>query len=93
MTITKSPPRLVLTADGPEFNSTILSNWKDEGYQVTYLPFAQNKKEYINQLNHLADPLESGETYAIVGLLNRFLRLNTFSMAWSTADWCFGSIW
>lgn len=64
-------PRLVLTAESAEFDQVTINNWKDEGYQVDYLPFVSDKKEYVRQLNHLADPLELGEKYAIVGLLAR----------------------
>lgn len=61
--------RLFLTAESADFDSITVQDWKDEGYSVTYMPFVGSKKEYIRKLHHLADPLELGEKYAIVGLL------------------------
>lgn len=59
-------PRLVVTSDTDEFDEEILSHFKEEGYHVRYLPYSGNKIAYLRQLDHLADPLELGETYAIV---------------------------
>lgn len=66
---TTGPLYLVLTAESPDFDSVTIQNWKDEGYSVSYLPFVGSKKEYMQKLHHLADPLELGQKYAIVGLL------------------------
>ncbi len=60
-------PRLVLIADTDDFDDTIIRNFKDEGYDVTYMPFDGDKKAFRNRLSHLADPLDLGEKYAIVG--------------------------
>jgi hypothetical protein len=60
-------PRLVVTSDTPDFDMNILEQWKEEGFQVAYLPYDGDKKDYQNKLQHLADPLEVGERYAIVG--------------------------
>jgi len=61
-------PRLVLTGDSPDFDPTTLSHWKEEGFAVAYVPYDGNAKSYLNSLRHLADPLELGEKYAIVGI-------------------------
>lgn len=66
------PPRLVLTAEDSTFDPTTTQNWKDEGYQVSYLPFTSSRKEYVKALQHLADPLDLGEKYAIVGRSGSF---------------------
>ena len=66
----EAPPRLVLTASKPSssaFSPTIIQHFKDEGYDVTYLPFTGDNKAFRVHLSHLADPLELGEKYAIVG--------------------------
>jgi hypothetical protein len=60
-------PRLVLTSDTPDFDHGIIDQWKDEGFQVAYLPYDGDRKDYHNKLQHLADRLELGEKYAIVG--------------------------
>lgn len=59
--------RLVLTSDTDEFDPDIIEQWKDEGFQVAYLPYDGDKQAYQNKLQHLADPLELGEKFAIVG--------------------------
>lgn len=65
-------PRLVLTASAPtstSFSQSIIHNFQAEGYDVTYLPFTGDPKAFRSHLSHLADPLELGEKYAIVGQL------------------------
>jgi hypothetical protein len=61
-------PRLVLTSDSPDFDPTTISHWKEEGFAVAYHPYDGDAKSYGNSLQHLADPLELGEKYAIVGI-------------------------
>ncbi|KAF2173815.1 hypothetical protein M409DRAFT_62064 [Zasmidium cellare ATCC 36951] len=60
------PPRLHLTADDDDFDPTLLAHFHSEGYDVTYLPLGAGGKPYRNELAHLADDLELGESYAIV---------------------------
>lgn len=59
--------RLVVTSDTDEFDEEILNHFREEGYQIWYLPYTGNKATYNSQLQHLADPLELGESYAIAG--------------------------
>ena len=61
-------PRLVLTSDTPNFDPNTITRWKAEGFAVTYLPYEGDHKAYHNSLQHLADPLELGDKYAIVGM-------------------------
>ncbi len=61
-------PRLVVTSDTDDFDREILEHWKEEGFQVAYLPYDGNKQSYHSKLQHLADPLELGDMYAIVGM-------------------------
>jgi hypothetical protein len=65
---TISLPRLVVTSDTDDFDRVILEHFKEEGFQVAYLPYTGDKKDYKNKLQHLADPLELGDKYAIVGM-------------------------
>jgi hypothetical protein len=60
--------RLVLTSDSPDFDPITISRWKEEGFAVAYLLYDGDTKSYLDSLRHLADPLELGETYAIVGI-------------------------
>ena len=63
----KAPPRLVLIAESEDFDRNTIKNWKDEGFQIMYMPFSGGKKELITHLHNVSEPLELGETYAIVG--------------------------
>ncbi|KAI4117354.1 MAG: hypothetical protein LQ345_002392 [Seirophora villosa] len=65
-TTSSQKPRVVLTAEDADFDATTLQRWRDEGFDVSYLPFTAARKAYVQQLHHLADPLELGEKYAIV---------------------------
>ena len=60
-------PRLVITSDTTDFDPTTIEYFMEEGFQVVYLPYTGDKKEYHNKLQHLADPLDLGDKYAIVG--------------------------
>lgn len=60
-------PLIVLTADDRAFDPATITQWKEEGFQVSYLPFRGSRKEYIREIDHLPDPLELGEKYAVVG--------------------------
>ncbi|PGH19009.1 hypothetical protein AJ79_00043 [Helicocarpus griseus UAMH5409] len=58
--------RLVITADGNNFDPDTAQNFRDEDYEIAYLPYTGAQKEYKNQLQVLEDPLELGDKYAIV---------------------------
>lgn len=60
-------PRIVVTSDTDDFDEDVLENFREEGYQIWYMPYSGDKAAYNNQLQHLADPLDMGELYAIVG--------------------------
>ena len=62
-------PKLVVTAEDPTFDEKTLQNWRDEGFDVSYLPFDTSRKQYVEKLNHISDPLGLGDSFAIVGLL------------------------
>lgn len=59
--------RLVVTSDTEDFDEEVLSHFKEEGFEVTYLPYSGSHAGYERKLQHFADPLEFGEKYAIVG--------------------------
>lgn len=60
------PPRLHIAADDDEFDPLILQHWKEEGFDVTYLPYDGNARAFKTELSHLADDLELGESYALI---------------------------
>ncbi|KAI4170972.1 MAG: hypothetical protein LQ346_008804 [Caloplaca aetnensis] len=51
-------PRVVVTAEDPDFDAVTLQHWRDEGFEVSYLAFTATRKAYVQELHHLADPLE-----------------------------------
>lgn len=66
-------PRLVLATNWTELQSTDISNWEDEGFAVSCVPYRGDKKDYINQFDDIADALEPGDQYAIVGEMSSTL--------------------
>lgn len=66
---TGDAPRLLLTADTPEFDHAVIQHFEDEGFDVAYLPQAgvTGMKSSVGQLHRLEEPLEDGDRYAIVG--------------------------
>ena len=62
-------PKVVITAQDNEFDQATIQNWRAEGFEVSYLPFTASREDYVHYLQHLADPLELGENFAIIGVL------------------------
>lgn len=60
-------PRLIVTSDTDDFDEIIMSHFQQEGFQISYLAYDGNRKTYQNALDHLADGLDLGDRYAIVG--------------------------
>ncbi|KAJ5819593.1 hypothetical protein N7474_005184 [Penicillium riverlandense] len=58
--------RLCITAETAEFDSEIIQNWQDEGFDVLYLPYNGGGKEYEAQLKSVKDGLGVGENYAVI---------------------------
>ena len=61
--------KVVVTAEGPTFDEATLQKWREEGFNVSYLPFDNSRERYAHTIEHLSDPMALSETYAIVGLL------------------------
>ena len=62
-------PKLVITSQDDEFDQVTITNWRAEGFEVSYLPFIGLRQDYLHYLEHLADPLELGQDFAIIGML------------------------
>ncbi|KXT02319.1 hypothetical protein AC578_207 [Pseudocercospora eumusae] len=61
------PPRLHITSNDTNFDHTFIHHLQQEGFDATYLPYNNGRsKAYINELKHLADDLELGESYGII---------------------------
>jgi hypothetical protein len=61
-------PRLYITAEDDDFDEDTLRAWRDEGFDVKYLPMGKGGKQYVNTLHRLGDGMSIGERYAIVGI-------------------------
>lgn len=60
-------PRMYITAEDEEFDQETLKAWRDEGFEVAYIPMGQGGKGYVNTLQHLGDKCSVGEGFGIVG--------------------------
>ena len=63
----QTSPRLVITAEDTEFDPTTIQHWREEGFDVHYLPYDGNPKGFRSQLQQLAEPLELGDKWALIG--------------------------
>lgn len=60
-------PRLYITAESDEFDGMTLQAWREEGFDVQYLPFGDGGKQYVKTLHSLKEGLGVGGMFAIVG--------------------------
>ena len=65
---TVARPKVVIAAKGDEFDQVTIENWTAEGFEVSYLPYTGSRQDYVRYLQHLADSLELGEHFAIIGM-------------------------
>ncbi|MCJ1395151.1 hypothetical protein MMC18_008032 [Xylographa bjoerkii] len=65
----KGSPCLYVGAETPVFDMKIMSDWRDEGFDVFYLRYngISYKEQYINHINDIGNSLAPGEPFAIVG--------------------------
>ncbi|KAK6953784.1 hypothetical protein Daesc_003746 [Daldinia eschscholtzii] len=62
-----SAPKLYITAESDEFDLVTLSEWKDEGFNVEYIPMGDGGNEYRMKLESLSRTnLGPCETYGII---------------------------
>ncbi|KAF3480325.1 dienelactone hydrolase [Arthroderma uncinatum] len=59
-------PNIVISADKADFDPLILEGFKEEGFDIAYLPHTDNPKKFDSQLQSLQDSMEFGNKYAIV---------------------------
>lgn len=64
-----SPPKLYITAEDNEFDLLTLNEWRNEGFNVEYIPMGNGGNEYRMNLESLSrSNLGPCETYGIVGM-------------------------
>ncbi|KAK2824769.1 hypothetical protein FQN49_007493 [Arthroderma sp. PD_2] len=59
-------PNIVISADGVDFDPLIMDDFKEEGFDIAYLPHTDSPKKFDSQLQNLQDSMELGNKYAIV---------------------------
>jgi len=65
-------PRLYITAETDtieEFDQITLKHWREEGFDVIYLPFGRGGKAYVKELEGIKDSLSLGDSFGFVGRL------------------------
>lgn len=61
-------PKLYISAESEEFDQLTLDEWRDEDFDVEYLPMGGNAKEYRDKLRSLSKTnMGPCETFGIVG--------------------------
>lgn len=64
----RNQPKLYFTAESDDFDALTLAEWRDEGFQVEYVPMGDGGDEYVRKLERLAKRnLAPCETFGIVG--------------------------
>lgn len=65
----QSPPKLYITSEDEEFDLSTIKEWRDEGFNVEYVPMGAGGKEYRMKLDSMSRTnLGPCETYGIVGM-------------------------
>ncbi|KAE8323219.1 hypothetical protein BDV39DRAFT_182677 [Aspergillus sergii] len=58
--------RLCISAETPDFDTETLRNWRDEGFDVIYVPYDGDQREYVARLKSVKEGLGVGENYAVL---------------------------
>ncbi|KAF2230871.1 dienelactone hydrolase-like protein [Viridothelium virens] len=66
--VPRAPPKLFVTAETSDFDEITLQKWRDEGFDVEYLPLENDggQKAYLESLKRLHEGLGVGDYYGIV---------------------------
>jgi len=63
-------PRLYITAETDtiqEFDQITLKHWRDEGFDVIYLPFGQGGKAYTKELEAIKNNMSLSNSFGMIG--------------------------
>ncbi|OJJ06769.1 hypothetical protein ASPVEDRAFT_88056 [Aspergillus versicolor CBS 583.65] len=58
--------RLIITAETPEFDREFVEAWLKEGFNVVYVPYSEDEKEYARRLTAVKEGLSVGDNYGII---------------------------
>ena len=60
-------PRVLLSSTSDDFDPVVVRRWREEGFAISYLPFNGNPKDYVSDLKSVADRLDFGEKFVLIG--------------------------
>ena len=64
----RSPPKLYVTAEDDDFDELTLAEWRDEGFDVEYIPMGNGGEEYRQKIRSLSKrKMDPCTTFGIVG--------------------------
>ncbi len=64
----RSAPKLYVTAESDDFDELTLAEWRDEGYDVEYIPMGSGGDSYVEKLRGLSrKKMGPCEAFGIVG--------------------------
>ncbi|KAF1985741.1 hypothetical protein K402DRAFT_333699 [Aulographum hederae CBS 113979] len=67
LSFNSQPPRLYITCEGDEFDETVLKQWENEGFEVSFIPMPSHPgKPYANLITNLSKGLPLGANYALL---------------------------
>ncbi|OJJ55685.1 hypothetical protein ASPSYDRAFT_34590 [Aspergillus sydowii CBS 593.65] len=58
--------RLIITAETPEFDGEFVEAWMKEGFNVVYVPYSEDGKEYVRRLTAVKEGLGVGDNYGVI---------------------------
>lgn len=61
---------VILAAETDDFDKETAQKWRDEGFDVAYVPMLQGGNDFIKRLHTVGDNFGVSEQYAIVGNAN-----------------------
>ena len=61
-------PRVLLSSTSKTFDPVIIRHWREEGFAVSYLPFNGQVKDHACDIHSVANGLEFGEKFALIGM-------------------------
>ncbi|KAL4942074.1 hypothetical protein BDV06DRAFT_193061 [Aspergillus oleicola] len=58
--------RLIITAETPDFDNEFIQAWQKEGFNVVYVPYSQDEKDYARRIMSVKEGLGVGDNYGII---------------------------
>ncbi|KAL4793862.1 hypothetical protein BDV19DRAFT_211848 [Aspergillus venezuelensis] len=58
--------RLIITAETPDFDNEFIQAWQKEGFNVVYVPYSKDEKDYARRLMTVKEGLGVGDNYGVI---------------------------